>query len=175
TVTLIVGSSFVDSGAIAMDNLDGDISKRITKSGSLNTSRIGTYTLRYDVSDKAGNAALTKKRTIDVTGDPVAGAKFASSKCRMCHNLDTTANKTGPGLKGIFNRKAGGADGFSYGNTLSVASWKWSEANLRVWLGQPTKDAVRQVSGDSGASTRMNFNGASGADLDNLIAFLKGN
>ncbi|OIO67916.1 MAG: hypothetical protein AUJ57_10585 [Zetaproteobacteria bacterium CG1_02_53_45] len=90
-------------------------------------------------------------------------------------NNNSTANKSGPGLKGIFNSKAGGAAGFSYGDTLSKASWKWNETNLRILLGQQTKDAVKQLSKDADASTRMNFRGVSGADLDNLIAFLKAN
>ena len=61
------GMAYRDPGATANDNVDGDISNRIVVSGSVNTSIPGTYTLRYNVSDSAGNAATTVNRTITVT------------------------------------------------------------------------------------------------------------
>jgi cytochrome c peroxidase len=70
------GAAYRDPGATASDNVDGDISNRIVVSGSVNTNNPGTYTLRYNVSDVAGNAAVTVSRTITVTpsqddgGDP---------------------------------------------------------------------------------------------------------
>jgi len=109
------------------------------------------------------------------TGDAAAGAAFAKKRCGVCHNLDSAKKKVGPGLQGVFNRKAGSMDGFKYGSGLSGANWNWDEAHLRIWLSQKTRDAARQLSGNPSASTRMSFKGASGVDLDNLIAFLKGN
>lgn len=61
------GMVFRDLGATATDNIDGDISKRITVSGTVNTSQPGSYTLRYNVSDSAGNAALSVSRSVTVT------------------------------------------------------------------------------------------------------------
>ncbi|QEP44929.1 DUF5011 domain-containing protein [Ectothiorhodospiraceae bacterium BW-2] len=65
-LTLNIGQSYTEQGATASDNVDGDISNRITLSGSVDTSRVGLYTLNYNVSDAAGNAAQTVTRSITV-------------------------------------------------------------------------------------------------------------
>ena len=49
----------------ATDNCDGEITKNVKKEGSFDTNKEGTYTLKYTVSDKAGNKAeATQKITI---------------------------------------------------------------------------------------------------------------
>ena len=68
------GMSYRDPGATATDNVDGDISNRIVVSGSVNTSNPGSYTLRYNVSDNAGNAATTVNRTVTVTPSDDGGS-----------------------------------------------------------------------------------------------------
>ncbi len=67
SVSLQVGASYSDAGATAYDAYDGDVTARIVKSGSVNTSAAGTYTLAYNVSDASGNAAATVTRTVTVT------------------------------------------------------------------------------------------------------------
>ena len=62
---------YTDAGATAVDNVDGDISSRITVTGSVNTSVPGTYTLTYNVRDQANNPATPVTRTIRVV-DTVA-------------------------------------------------------------------------------------------------------
>ena len=61
-------STYKDSGATASDDFDGDISSKITTTGvsSVNTSKLGTYYVKYNVSDAAGNKATEKKRTVIV-------------------------------------------------------------------------------------------------------------
>jgi len=66
SMTITVGATFTDPGATAVDDRDGDISARIVRSGSVNTATAGTYTLAYNVSDAAGNAAAPKTRTVTV-------------------------------------------------------------------------------------------------------------
>jgi hypothetical protein len=56
-VTLPAGAVWVDPGATAVDDIDGDISEQITISGTLNTTAVGTQTLSYSVSDRAGNTS----------------------------------------------------------------------------------------------------------------------
>ncbi|MFQ5345050.1 MAG: immunoglobulin-like domain-containing protein, partial [Mariprofundus sp.] len=177
SVTVIEDGNYIDAGAKAVDDVDGDVSADIQRTGLVNMARTGSYTLKYDVSDAAGNAAVTKVRIVKVVdrGDPEAGRQVAMKKCKTCHNLDSAKNKFGPGLKGIFNQKAGRVAGYKYSSTLGVGSWKWDKASLRVWLSQRSRDAVKQLSGDPDAFTKMKFKGVSGSDLDNLITFLKGN
>ncbi|WP_298517190.1 S8 family serine peptidase [uncultured Kordia sp.] len=66
TITLTVGDSFTDPGATATDNVDGNLTSSIVVTGSVNTSVEGTYTLNYNVSDAAGNAATQVSRTVNV-------------------------------------------------------------------------------------------------------------
>ncbi|OCA84614.1 immunoglobulin-like domain-containing protein [Bacillus sp. FJAT-27986] len=67
--TIYIGPSFNPiSGVTAKDNVDGNITKNIKVSGSVNTKKVGTYKLVYSVSDKAQNKA-TATRTITVKKD----------------------------------------------------------------------------------------------------------
>ncbi|MFL0810033.1 MAG: DUF5011 domain-containing protein [Agarilytica sp.] len=61
-----VGSTFIDPGATANDDIDGDISANIVVTGTVNTASVGAYTLTYNVSDAAGNAAQQVSRTVNV-------------------------------------------------------------------------------------------------------------
>lgn len=63
-----VNSTYTDAGATATDNVDGDITNKITVSGSVNTATAGTYRLRFNVRDEAGNSARTVTRTVIVVG-----------------------------------------------------------------------------------------------------------
>ncbi|WP_452598301.1 reprolysin-like metallopeptidase, partial [Pontimicrobium sp. MEBiC01747] len=66
TVNINVGDVYTDAGATATDNIDGDITANIVTSGSVNTASEGTYTITYNVSDAAGNAAIEVVRTVVV-------------------------------------------------------------------------------------------------------------
>jgi hypothetical protein len=65
-VTIEGGSNYTDAGATAQDSCDGNITSSIVKTGSVNTLAAGTYTLTYNVSDNAGNAATAVTRTVRV-------------------------------------------------------------------------------------------------------------
>ena len=67
TITLTVGDTFADPRATATDDGDGNITSSISISGSVDTSTAGTYTLSYNVSDAAGNAATVVQRTVIVS------------------------------------------------------------------------------------------------------------
>lgn len=60
-----VGESFSDPGYSANDRVDGDLTSKVVISGSVDTTRMGTNTLTYTVSDAAGNTA-TATRTVFV-------------------------------------------------------------------------------------------------------------
>ena len=65
-VTVEVGSTYTDAGATATDNLDGDITNSIVVVNSVNTTKLGTYTVTYNVADSNGNAAVEVTRTVNV-------------------------------------------------------------------------------------------------------------
>jgi hypothetical protein len=66
TITLEVGTPYFDPGWTASDNYDGDISANIAITGTVDCDSLGTYTLRYSVSDSSGNPAEEKTRTVNV-------------------------------------------------------------------------------------------------------------
>lgn len=59
------GDPYEEPGATASDNVDGDLTDKIEISGDVDTSKIGTYTVTYTVSDSVGNEA-TVERTVKV-------------------------------------------------------------------------------------------------------------
>ncbi|MFC5464654.1 DUF4185 domain-containing protein [Lederbergia graminis] len=69
TMEVAVGDTFIDPGATAIDEFDGDISDKIRVTGKVDTNFIGTYTLTYDVVDTDENEAETVRRTVIVTGE----------------------------------------------------------------------------------------------------------
>jgi hypothetical protein len=70
-VSVPSGSPYVDGGATADDNIDGDISASIVVSNPVNTAVVGDYTVTYNVTDSSGNSATQITRTVSVT--PAAG------------------------------------------------------------------------------------------------------
>ena len=61
------GSTFTDPGATASDGVDGALSASIAVGGDrVDTDTPGDYTITYDVSDAAGNAADTVTRIVRV-------------------------------------------------------------------------------------------------------------
>jgi hypothetical protein len=63
TITAGVGQTLTDPGATATDNMDGDISDNIERSGNVNANLPGTYTINYIVRDRSGNLSDIVKRT----------------------------------------------------------------------------------------------------------------
>ncbi len=65
-MSIAIRSAFTDPGATALDNLDGDLTENIVVSGQVNTQVAGEYTLRYNVTDTAGNSAEEVIRLVTV-------------------------------------------------------------------------------------------------------------
>ncbi len=61
---IMKGSTFSDPGATAIDNVDGDISAKITTHSTVNTAKTGTYSVDYAVSDRAGNTATMHREVV---------------------------------------------------------------------------------------------------------------
>ena len=63
-VNIPAGQEYVDPGATAVDDIDGDISDKIDVSGSVNSTVVGTQTITYSVSDRAGNVASATRTVV---------------------------------------------------------------------------------------------------------------
>ena len=70
-ITVEVGETYNDPGATANDNLDGDLTSSIVvDTSAVNTAVSGNYSVTYNVSDVAGNAAAQVTRTVHVRRTP---------------------------------------------------------------------------------------------------------
>lgn len=69
-VDVIQGTPYVDAGATATDDIDGDVTSRITTTNPVDTTVLGDYEVRYNATDAAGNAAVEVTRTVHVTVEP---------------------------------------------------------------------------------------------------------
>lgn len=65
TVTVSAGSEFVEPGFTAIDNCDGDVTEKVTVTGSIDPYKTGTYPYTYTVTDTFGNTA-TVTRNVEV-------------------------------------------------------------------------------------------------------------
>ena len=56
-LNITVGGNYIEPGASATDNMDGDLSSLINISGTVNSGVTGNYQIVYTVSDNSGNIA----------------------------------------------------------------------------------------------------------------------
>lgn len=78
-ISINQGANFEDQGAKATDNIDGDITSKIVKSGSVDTKKVGSYVITYSVTDKAGNKADVK-RTVKVIPTPTTSEPITTTR-----------------------------------------------------------------------------------------------
>lgn len=104
-ITLNQGDKYNDEGASATDNIDGDITSKIKVSGKVDTTKTGTYTITYTVTDKAGNRAeatrkvmvvATTTTTMPATTKKTTTKKRYSSSGSIKTTKATTARVTTP-------------------------------------------------------------------------------
>lgn len=101
-------------------------------------------------------------------GDPAQGeAVFAL--CRSCHQIGQGAtDRIGPHLNGIFGRRAGAHDGFSYSDDMAMMGadgLTWTIETLDAYLENPKALVSR---------TRMNFAGLKDPqDRADILAYLR--
>jgi cytochrome c len=70
-------------------------------------------------------------------GDAQEGAKVFRA-CAACHSLAPGRHMTGPSLAGIWERKAGTAEGFPrYSEALKSSGVTWNAEALDAWLADP--------------------------------------
>ena len=63
------GEAWIDPGATAFDDVDGDITGSIQVTGNIDSNTLGVQTLTYSVDDAAGNSATPVQRTVTVVAD----------------------------------------------------------------------------------------------------------
>jgi hypothetical protein len=139
TVNLSVGASYTDAGATATDNVDGDITSRIVRTGTVDTSKAGTYTLTYNVSDSAGNAATPVTRTVKV------GSTTGTQYYVNTATGSNTNNGTSPTTPWKTIQKA--ANTMPAGSTCNVAPGNYAERVKITKSGTATSPITFKASG----------------------------
>jgi len=64
TIEIAVGEEYLDPGATAIDDIDGDITDKIEIIGTINSAVVSTQTVTYGVADKANNSATIQRTVI---------------------------------------------------------------------------------------------------------------
>jgi cytochrome c len=88
------------------------------------------------------------------------------AQCRACHQVGESArNLVGPILNGLFGRKTGSVEGYSYTEANKNANITWDEATFREYIIDP-KGKI--------PGTKMAFAGVKNPQqVTDLIAYLK--
>lgn len=63
-MTIYIGDEYVEQGAMAIDNVDDDLTNSIKISGKVDTSKVGTYKIKYTVIDSSNNKATVTRTVI---------------------------------------------------------------------------------------------------------------
>ena len=71
-------------------------------------------------------------------GDPKRGEKVFEN-CHACHAADGAANEVGPGLGGVFGRRAGERDDFRYSPALKRSGITWTPQTMNDFVADPQK------------------------------------
>src|SRR5437764_8117587 len=97
--------------------------------------------------------------------DAASGEKIFV-QCRACHQIGENAkNAVGPVLNGLFGRKSGTIEGFSYSSANKNSGITWDEATFREYI----KDPKAKIPG-----TKMIFPGLKDPkQIDDVVAYLK--
>ncbi len=100
-----LGTSYTEPGFSASDNRDGDITSKVSVSGSVDANTKGEYSLTYTVTDSTGNtASVTRKiyvyepqpaNTVVDPGDKVIYLTFDDGPCAYTERLLNILDKYG--------------------------------------------------------------------------------
>lgn len=124
TTTINYGSTYKEPGYKATDNYDGDITKNVKITGKVNTKKLGSYQLTYNITDSSENVATTtrtvkvvdlEKPTITLQGKQrmviKVGATYTEPGCTATDNYDgniteniTVSGKINTNKAGIYEK-----------------------------------------------------------------------
>ncbi|HEX7961887.1 MAG TPA: cytochrome c family protein [Terriglobales bacterium] len=96
----------------------------------------------------------------------VAAGEKVFAQCKACHQVGEAAkNAVGPVLNGLFGRKSGTIEGFSYSPANKNSGITWDETTFRDYI----KDPKAKIPG-----TKMIFPGLKNPQqIDDIVAYLK--
>lgn len=99
SMVLDYGADYTDQGAIAQDNIDGDLTSKIVTVGEVNTQKEGTQIIKYLIIDSEGNTAsavrtvIVKRKYADVSGNFVFN-KDLSDGTKQVYDINIQSSNT---------------------------------------------------------------------------------
>lgn len=128
---VVQGSIYVDAGATALDNVDGDITVNIAVVNPVNTSVLGAYVVTYDVADATLNNAVQVTRTVNVVAavGVVGTFLYVNDNVNAANTVSAFSIDQATGLLTLvagspFVTGGAGGGGFFAANNIAVASNK---------------------------------------------------
>ncbi len=100
-VSIYVNDKYTDKGATATDNVDGELTDKITVEGTVDTKKEGTYVLTYKVQDSSNHESIVK-RTVTVKKKPVTRFYSSSSSNLGCGEAGVVYLTFDDGPNGIY-------------------------------------------------------------------------
>jgi cytochrome c len=86
-------------------------------------------------------------------------------ECASCHTVGASSEGVGPGLKGMFGRKAGAIEDYRYSAGMRRSAITWNARTLDAYLADPQKSVP---------GNRMPYSGmTNAAGRADLIAYLQ--
>jgi cytochrome c len=102
---------------------------------------------------------------VAVRAADTAAGQAAYARCKICHTLEAGGRSpVGPNLHGVFGRKAGTLEGYSYSAAMKNSGIVWDDETLAKYLRDPR---------GSMPGNKMAFPGIKNdAEMANLLAYL---
>ena len=152
TVSLL-NVTYVDAGATANDDKDGNLTSGIVKTGSVTNSAAGKYEISYSVSDAAGNAALEARNVyvVDFSGSYAVVDECPPSTPSNYSDVLSITGGTNVNWSKFANYQNGSVNGTISGSTVTVPS-------QTVACGAPGSVANRTFSGSGTLSFTLSGN-----------------
>ncbi|MCX8074014.1 MAG: glycine-rich protein [Clostridia bacterium] len=149
SVLVVKGSAYTEQGATVTDDLDTNIQSKLVITGSVNTAVEGSYIVKYNVTDAAGNAAVEVSRTVNVANSEYTFNYTGASQTFVVPYSGTYKIE----CWGAQGGGTGGLGGYTSGNVVLT-----KDMNLYIYVGSAGSESVNPYTSDSG--TR--FNGGAG-------------
>jgi hypothetical protein len=136
-VVIYLGSDYTEQGATATDkdgkDNESDISSSIKITGTVDKTKAGDYTITYNCSDEAGNAAtvVTRKVTVKHSNATLGGSYTGTESC----NFGTVALYSGSisnGSSGILTIVVGNLGNFQ--TTVNIPATLSGDYNEKITL-----------------------------------------
>lgn len=122
------------------------------------------------------------KLTNDTTGPAAKITTFSKMPkqmrhCTPCHTIEKgQKHKIGPRLFGIVGKEVGSQSGYRYSSEYKDGKWLWTRDNLDLLINKKygtLSEAVKKLTANPKARTKMKFYGAEDADARIILDYLE--